>query len=92
MNRRVMEGLVLLLGGSLVTLTLTLIVYFMMVQEDNMKTRKEVTFQEAYKAVYDGKTIQSGLTGNKYISSIVVWNRDEVKVKWYILDQEGLYV
>ena len=30
MNRRVMEGLVLLLGGSLVTLTLTLIVYFMM--------------------------------------------------------------
>ena len=31
MNRRVMEGLVLLLGGSLVTLTLTLIVYFMMV-------------------------------------------------------------
>ena len=23
-----------------------------------MKTRKEVTFQEAYKAVYDGKTIQ----------------------------------
>ena len=48
--------------------------------------RKEVTFQEAYKAVYDGKTIQSGLTGNKYISSIVVWNRDEVKGKWYILD------
>ena len=30
MNRRVMEGLDLLLGGSLVTLTLTLIVYFMM--------------------------------------------------------------
>ena len=51
-----------------------------------MKTRKEVTFQEAYKAVYDGKTIQSGLTGNKYIASIVVWDRDEVKGKWYILD------
>ena len=30
MNRRVMEGLVWLLGGSLITLTLTLIVYFMM--------------------------------------------------------------
>ena len=51
-----------------------------------MQTKKEVTFQEAYKAVYEGKTIQSGLTGNKYISSIVVWNRDEVKGKWYILD------
>ena len=51
-----------------------------------MKTRKEVTFQETYKAVYDGKTIQSGLTGNKYISTIVVWNKDEVKGKWYILD------
>ena len=31
MNRRVMEGLVWLLGGSLITLVLTLIVYFMMV-------------------------------------------------------------
>ena len=31
MNRRVMEGLVLLLGGSVVTLALTLIVYFMLV-------------------------------------------------------------
>ena len=31
MNRKVLEGLVLLVGGSLVTLTLTLIVYFMMV-------------------------------------------------------------
>ena len=30
MNRRVMEGLVWLLGGSLITLALTLIVYFMM--------------------------------------------------------------
>ena len=30
MNRRVMEGLVYLLGGSVVTLVLTLIVYFMM--------------------------------------------------------------
>ena len=48
--------------------------------------RKEVTFQEVYKAVYDGKTIQSGLTGNKYISNIVVWDKDEVKGKWYILD------
>ena len=31
MNRRVLEGLVWLLGGSLITLALTLIVYFMMV-------------------------------------------------------------
>ena len=31
MNRRVLEGLVLLLGGSLITLALTLIVYFMAV-------------------------------------------------------------
>ena len=31
MNRRVIEGLVWLLGGSVVTLALTLIVYFMMV-------------------------------------------------------------
>ena len=31
MNRRVLEGLVLLLGGSVVTLALTLIVYFMIV-------------------------------------------------------------
>ena len=31
MNRRVMEGLAWLLGGSLITLALTLIVYFMMV-------------------------------------------------------------
>ena len=31
MNRRAMEGLVWLLGGSLITLALTLIVYFMMV-------------------------------------------------------------
>ena len=31
MNRGVIEGLVCLLGGSLVTLALTLIVYFMMV-------------------------------------------------------------
>ena len=31
MNRRVLEGLVWLLGGSVVTLALTLIVYFMMV-------------------------------------------------------------
>ena len=31
MNRRVMEGLVWLLGGSLITLALTLIVYFMMI-------------------------------------------------------------
>lgn len=30
MNRRVLEGLVWLLGGSLITLVLTLIVYFMM--------------------------------------------------------------
>ena len=30
MNRRVLEGLVLLLGGSVITLALTLIVYFMM--------------------------------------------------------------
>lgn len=29
MNRRIMEGLVWLLGGSLITLALTLIVYFM---------------------------------------------------------------
>ena len=31
MNRRLMEGLVWLLGGSVVTLVLTLLVYFMMV-------------------------------------------------------------
>ena len=31
MNRRVLEGLVWLLGGSLVTLALTLMVYFMIV-------------------------------------------------------------
>ena len=31
MNRRVLEGLVWLLGGSVVTLALTLIVYFMLV-------------------------------------------------------------
>ena len=31
MNRRVLEGLVWLLGGSVVTLALTLIVYFMTV-------------------------------------------------------------
>ena len=30
MNKRVIEGLVWLLGGSVVTLALTLIVYFMM--------------------------------------------------------------
>ena len=30
MNRRVLEDLVWLLGGSLITLALTLIVYFMM--------------------------------------------------------------
>ena len=30
MNRRVLEGLVWLLGGSVTTLALTLIVYFMM--------------------------------------------------------------
>ena len=30
MNGRVLEGLVWLLGGSLITLALTLIVYFMM--------------------------------------------------------------
>ena len=30
MNRRLMEGLVWLLGGSVVTLVLTLLVYFMM--------------------------------------------------------------
>ena len=30
MNRRIMEGLVWLLGGSVITLALTLIVYFMM--------------------------------------------------------------
>lgn len=30
MNRRLMEGLVWLLGGSVITLALTLIVYFMM--------------------------------------------------------------
>ena len=31
MNRRIMEGLAWLLGGSVITLALTLIVYFMMV-------------------------------------------------------------
>lgn len=31
MNRRVLEGLVWLLGGSLITLALTLVVYFMLV-------------------------------------------------------------
>ena len=31
MNRRVMEGLLWLLGGSVVTLALTLIVYFTLV-------------------------------------------------------------
>ena len=31
MNRRVLEGLVWLLGGSVVTLVLTLIVYFTLV-------------------------------------------------------------
>lgn len=30
MNRRVLEGLVWLLGGSLITLALILIIYFMM--------------------------------------------------------------
>ena len=30
MNRRILEGLVWLLGGSVITLALTLIVYFMM--------------------------------------------------------------
>ena len=30
MNRKVLEGLVWLLGGSLITLVLTLIIYFMM--------------------------------------------------------------
>ena len=30
MNRRVLEGLVWLLGGSVITLALTLLVYFMM--------------------------------------------------------------
>ena len=30
MNRKVLEGLAWLLGGSLVTLALTLIIYFMM--------------------------------------------------------------
>ena len=30
MNRKVLEGLVWLLGGSVITLALTLIVYFMM--------------------------------------------------------------
>lgn len=30
MSRRIMEGLVWLLGGSVITLALTLIVYFMM--------------------------------------------------------------
>ena len=30
MNRRVLEGLVWLLGGSVITLALTLIIYFMM--------------------------------------------------------------
>ena len=30
MNRKIIEGLVWLLGGSVVTLVLTLIVYFMM--------------------------------------------------------------
>ena len=30
MNRRVLEGLVWLIGGSVATLALTLIVYFMM--------------------------------------------------------------
>ena len=30
MNRRVLEGLLWLLGGSVITLALTLIVYFMM--------------------------------------------------------------
>ena len=30
MNRKVLEGLVWLLGGSVITLVLTLIVYFMM--------------------------------------------------------------
>ena len=30
MNRRVLEGLVWLIGGSLITLVLTLIIYFMM--------------------------------------------------------------
>ena len=53
-----------------------------------MKTNElqEVTFEEAYKAVYEGKTVQSVLTGNKYIATIVVWDRDEVKGKWYILN------
>ena len=31
MNRRIMEGLVWLLGGSLVTLALILMIYFIMV-------------------------------------------------------------
>ena len=31
MNRKIMEGLVWLIGGSVVTLVLTLLVYFMMV-------------------------------------------------------------
>ena len=31
MNRRLIKGLVWLLGGSLITLALTLMVYFMMV-------------------------------------------------------------
>ena len=30
MNRKVLEGLVWLIGGSVITLALTLIVYFMM--------------------------------------------------------------
>ena len=30
MNRKIMEGLVWLIGGSVITLALTLIVYFMM--------------------------------------------------------------
>ena len=30
MNRKIMEGLVWLIGGSVITLALTLIIYFMM--------------------------------------------------------------
>ena len=44
MNRRVLEGLVWLLGGSVITLALTLMVYFMSKQELARQTFKQLVY------------------------------------------------
>ena len=84
MNRRVLEGLVWLLGGSVITLALILIVYFMMAQEDNMNIDDALAVRlSVYRDTWiDYDSIEK--MSNEHGWEVMGFNRDMTKI--YIIE------